>query len=110
MNNDIFNLLSAHLKQSIARTITLAEELGESTVSPAHMWLTLASERGSVATEILRKANVDADKILQKLRDDVPKKNTLLNLRRKKELPVRLSDDIISVLTKSFSIAAEYEH
>lgn len=112
MDNPIFDLLSEHLKQSIAKSIKIAEELGAATASPAHLWHTLASERGSVAAEILRKAGIDAKKILESLRAENMPSSTggMILLRRKKKTQVRLSDDMINLLAKSFTIAAEHNH
>ncbi|MBI5230392.1 MAG: ATP-dependent Clp protease ATP-binding subunit [Candidatus Magasanikbacteria bacterium] len=111
MANHTFDLLSEHLKQSIAQAVRLAEELGAPSASPAHLWHTLASERGSVAAEILLKANVDAKKILETLRAETThNSNALIILKRKKQASMRLSNEMITLLTKSFTIAAEYNH
>lgn len=111
MNNRIFDLLSEHLKQSITKAVRLAENLGVPTVSLAHLWYTLASERGSVATEILHKAQVEPKKILETLRaQSFPSSGGITLLRRKKKTPVSLSEGVITLLTKSFTIAAEHSH
>ncbi|KKU07799.1 MAG: Clp protease ClpX [Candidatus Magasanikbacteria bacterium GW2011_GWA2_45_39] len=111
MDNDIFDLLSEHLKQSISMSLKIAEEMGAPSASPAHLWYTLALERGSVASEILRKTGIDTKKILATLRAE----NSLGSggvsfLRRKMKKPIRLSDEMITLLTKSLIIAAEYHH
>lgn len=111
MNSDIFDLLSEHLKKSIALSLKIAGELGAPSVSPAHLWYSLASERGSVAAEILRKTGIDTKKILETLRAESSLDSGGVSfLRRKTKKSIYLSNEMINVLTRSCIIAAEHNH
>ena len=62
---------STHLKNAVAKSMTLATSFGHDQVYPAHLLLALSEEVGSIASELLKKNKLDTE-ILQKILTDKP--------------------------------------
>ncbi len=101
--------LSTHLKNSIARAISLAASLNEQEVLPIHLLIALAEEPGSVAAEILKKSKFNSQIVADSLRSRVKvpattSTNPIANL-----LP-ELNHKSKEVLEKAMLSAYEHEH
>ena len=66
---------STHLKNVIARAISLAHTNGTSQVQPYHLLVGLMEEPGSVAAEILKRANFPIDEVRQNAQKRTMEKN-----------------------------------
>lgn len=58
---------STHLKNTIARAISLAHSVNAPNVEPLHLFIALSEEPGSVAAEILKKAKLPIDQIKDRI-------------------------------------------
>jgi ATP-dependent Clp protease ATP-binding subunit ClpC len=63
--------LSNHVKNVISKSIVLATELKHKYIEPAHIFLCLSQEQGSIAKEILFKYNITNEAILDALESKV---------------------------------------
>ena len=63
-HNKLLDNFSAHLKNTIARAITIAEQMNHACVEPSHLLLSLSQEKGSIGYEILAKFQIDSDKLI----------------------------------------------
>jgi len=52
---------STHLRNAVAKSMTLATSFGHSHVSPIHLLLAMIEEAGSIAAEILKKHKAKLD-------------------------------------------------
>ena len=64
---------SAHLKNIIARSISMASSLNYDSVSPVHILHTITEETGSIAGEILYRTHLEPKNILKFLELNAPK-------------------------------------
>lgn len=62
---------SNHLKNVLARSITLASTMHHKHVEPVHMFLSISQENGSIAFEILQKNEILEKKIIECLEDKI---------------------------------------
>jgi len=62
---------STHLRNAVAKSMTLATSFGHSHVSPIHLLLAMMEETGSIAAEILKKHNLD-EAIINKILANKP--------------------------------------
>jgi len=69
--SSLLDNLSNHLKNVIAKSIALATGLDHEQVEPAHIFLALTEERGSMACEILQKNGIEEKKLLDALTEVV---------------------------------------
>ncbi|MEK7084352.1 MAG: Clp protease N-terminal domain-containing protein, partial [Patescibacteria group bacterium] len=68
MSYQFLDNLSSHLKDAIARSITLADSYGAEAVSPLHLFVALLEEEGSVGAHIIGKFDVPdemADRVIE---------------------------------------------
>jgi ATP-dependent Clp protease ATP-binding subunit ClpC len=72
MEPNILDNLSSHLKNAIAKSISLATSMQHMQVTPAHMLYCLLQEEGAIAAEILKKAGLKQIHIVPSL-DALPK-------------------------------------
>jgi len=59
---------SNHLKNVIARSISLAASLNHNEVNPLHILFVMAEEPGSIAAEILSRMKIEPKNILEYIR------------------------------------------
>jgi len=110
---NILDRFSAHLKDVLTRSMHLAAELKNPTVTPAHLFFAIYTQKGSVAGEILSRFKID-----QKIIEQV-----ILNLPTVKEIPATpgskqptqivltpFSPKAKAALEKAMFIAHENEH
>ena len=67
MHTDILDKFTAHLKNALAKSYSLAAELSSSGIHPEHLLLALLMQRGSMGGELLRQANLGAEELRQML-------------------------------------------
>lgn len=96
---------STHLKNVIARAISLAHNAGLDHVEPVHLFLGILEEPGSVAMEVLKKANFPVDDV----RRHAPKKLVERNADGRPVLP-DLSATASRIIEKSLLVAFERGH
>ncbi|MBN1585588.1 ATP-dependent Clp protease ATP-binding subunit [Candidatus Uhrbacteria bacterium] len=65
---DILDKFTQHLKDCLARSFSLAAEMGDPEINPEHLVLSLLLLRGSVGGELLRKANLSPEEVRRMLR------------------------------------------
>ncbi len=67
MNTDILDKFTGHLKDTLAKSYSLAAELSSSGIHPEHLMLALLMQRGSVGGEMLRQSNLSAEELRRML-------------------------------------------
>jgi ATP-dependent Clp protease ATP-binding subunit ClpC len=67
MHTDILDKFTAHLKNALAKSYSLATELSSSGIHPEHLLLALLTQRGSMGGELLRQSNLGAEELRQML-------------------------------------------
>ncbi|MBU1028774.1 ATP-dependent Clp protease ATP-binding subunit [Patescibacteria group bacterium] len=105
MNTDILDKFTAHLKNALAKSFSLAAELSSSNIHPEHLLLALLSQRGSMGGEILRQANLGSEALRQMLiavNQFTPSRNI--------SQPPRLSAESKRAIEKAVLIANKYDH
>lgn len=110
--NQILENFSTHLKNVIAKAISLAASLKHDHVAPAHMLLALAEEDGSVAAEILKKNEFDTKHCfdyLSTLRTITIDMKESMARSTVSTLP-ELNPDAKKVLEKAMLMAYEHSH
>ncbi len=99
---DLIDRMSSHLKASLKHAIVLATRQGYSIVYPEHLLLGLLSQRGSVATELLRKYQCNKRALTQ---------YALRHRKHKNLKPIpELSKESIQSVERSVMIGAQYGH
>src|SRR5512147_273089 len=63
MNAEILDKFSTHLKNALVRAYALAQELRQPSIEPEHLLHALASQKGSIASEVLTKLSLTAEDI-----------------------------------------------
>lgn len=97
--HDLYQKFTSHLKEALLRAHVLAKREKKEMVSPQHLFLSLASQHGSLAAEILHKKGV---------REDLP-----LSLSSLPDLePGELQLDLAAkeIIQRMVSLAFEYKH
>lgn len=107
--NPILDNLSTHLKNAIAKAISLATSLEHAHVHPAHMLLSLIQEEGSIASEILKKEGVTEAAIADVLNAIAPVSERGPGPIATALLP-ELDDTSKGMLEKSMLLAYEHGH
>ncbi|HBU27653.1 TPA: hypothetical protein DEB00_00875 [Candidatus Uhrbacteria bacterium] len=59
MNNDLVDKFTSHLRNVLTRALLLTIEVGSHAIAPEHLLWSVATEKGSVGAEMLRKAKLD---------------------------------------------------
>ncbi len=67
MHTDILDKFTAHLKNALAKSYSLAAELSSTGIHPEHLLLSLLMQRGSMGGELLRQSNLSAEELRQML-------------------------------------------
>ncbi len=99
---------SSHLKNTIARSISIAASLSHPRVKPVHILLALAEETGAVASEILFRLKLDTKIILKFLEE----KKIEPVVKEKKAITTtlpELSNETKKILERAMLIAYERE-
>lgn len=101
----ITNSFSTHLKQAFAKAYNFAVEFGHLELTSMHLLYGLAAQKGSLSSELLLKIDFPVDLLKQELirayhQPFVPQAPSSPSL----------SDELITVLTKSTRTAQLYEH
>ena len=110
---NILDRFSAHLRDVLARSIQLSADLTNPNVEPIHLFFCLATQKGSVATEILSRFKLDTKLIEQTIArlpfaKDADRVPTPTNLKPKVLTP--LSAGTKAALEKAMIIAQENGH
>lgn len=97
--HDMYHKFTSHLKEALVRAYFLAKKEQRAQISPQHLFLSLAHQRGSLASEILHKRGVKVNTVA---RED----------GRMDFNPSRLRLDQTSkeIVQKMVSLAFEYQH
>jgi ATP-dependent Clp protease ATP-binding subunit ClpC len=100
----VVKLFTTHLKQALARAMQFAAEFGHKQVAEEHLLYGLASEKGSISSEILDQASFPVDLLKQDLirRFHTP-------YFHEAAIP-DLSDNVVTLLTKSVRTAQLHQH
>jgi len=103
--NDIVEKFTSHLRSVIVRSLSLAEENRSSEVGVAHLFCSLATERGSLGAEILQKTKINLNEISKYFRNDK-------NLSPKKEpgAILEFGTEAKRILEKAVLAASLYDH
>ncbi len=106
MNTDILDKFTGHLKNVLAKSYSLAVELGSGDINPEHMLLALMHQKGSIGGEILRKANISAEELRRVLMME------MLHTGEKKtsDTVPKLSVDAKRAIEKAVLTANVHEH
>lgn len=75
---ELLDNLSTHLKNAIAKAISLATSLGHAKVMSGHILVGLLEEEGAISSEILKKAGLERDLILTLLRNTITEQDLLV--------------------------------
>lgn len=106
---EILDKFTGHLRDSLARAIAVATEVGATRVSPLHLLYALSLQKGSVAHEILSKNNV-----LSALLEPYVKSNKPAVSKDNAPAPTvtipELTPKAKRALEKAMLIASDYEH
>ncbi len=102
---------STHLKNVIAKSISVAANFQHGAVTPLHLLLAISQEHGSVGSEILKKINLTSTPILDEL-STIPKQPHQLQQSTKAAVATlpELSKEAKRALEKAMLLAYEYEH
>lgn len=96
------NKLSSNLKNTIAKSISLATSLGEVEVRPAHIMLVLSRQEGTIGFEIINELKIKQDTIKEVISHNKSSQEIT-------ELP-ELSQKSKKALEKAMLLAHEYNH
>ncbi len=106
---EILDKFTGHLRDSLARAIAVATEVGAAKVSPLHLLYSLSLQKGSVAHEILNK-----NKLLTKTLEPYVKSNKPAISKDNAPAPTATIPELSSkakvALEKAMLIASDYEH
>lgn len=107
MNHDIVDKFTSHLRNVLTRALLMAVETDGETIAPAHLLWSVATEKGSVGAEMLRKAALDPVVLGKHLGapEGVPTVKRLPS-----DLLPQLSEPSKRVIEKAVLTATMYEH
>ncbi len=109
---NILDRFSNHLREILVRSVRLAHELKNPAVEPIHLFFTLASEKGSVGSEIVNRFKVDP-KTLEQLILSLPTEDNA-DKRKNGDAALAaitpLSEFSKAVLEKAMLVSQEHKH
>ena len=107
MAGDVVDKFTSHLRNVLTRALMMTIEMNGDAIAPEHLLWSTATERGCVGAELLRKAQLDTNK----LRAHMGAPEVLAGTRRlpSEHLP-QLSEEAKRVIEKAVLIANMYEH
>lgn len=100
----IVNRFTTHLRQAVARAFEFAQEYGHEEVTAEHLLYGLATEKGSLSSELLQKSNFPVDLLKQEL---------IRRFQRPylgKQAVPKLHKQAVQILTKAVRTAQLHEH
>lgn len=110
---NIMNAFSTHVKQALTRAMCFVLEQDLKSIEPQHLLWAIGTQKGSIASEILKKGKLSASD----LRDIATKSNTKStkktrprSKRNKKQLEPQLHPQTRSVLEKAILTANHHTH
>src|SRR3990172_5255541 len=65
---DILDKFTSHLKNVLAKSYSLAVEMGSPSINPEHLLLSMLHQKGSIGGELLHNANISAEEARRVLR------------------------------------------
>ncbi len=113
MNLDIIDKFTTHLKNALTRALNLAKETQEPTILPLHLLWALATQKGSIGAEIIRKAKIPEAAILALFADrtaKLPLDKTNRANQTRREIRPKLGAEAKAVIEKAVLAANLYEH
>jgi ATP-dependent Clp protease ATP-binding subunit ClpC len=111
MPADILDKFTAHLKNVLAKSYSLAVEMGSPAINPEHLLLSLLHQKGSIGGELLRKANISAEGVRRMLRlaDELAAEQSVGSAGISDPVP-KLSADARRAVEKAVLTANTNEH
>lgn len=107
MQNDIVDKFTSHLRNVLTRALLLTIETNKDAIAPEHLLWSVATEKGCVGAEILRKADLDA----QALSVFLGAPNGISATKRlPSDVLPQLSEPSKRVIEKAVLTATLYEH
>ncbi len=114
MNTDIIDKFTTHLKNVLTRAQALVVETKEREITPLHLFWALATQKGSIAAEILRKAGVKegaADALFKNKNAKLPLQGAEgKNTKALANITPKLGDAAKRAIEKAVLAANLYEH
>lgn len=110
---DILDKFTKRLKNCLARSFSLAVEMGDPEINPEHLVLALLLTRGSVGGELLRKADLSPEEVRRMLRlaeDLATRADPDRARRRMPEAGPTLSDESKRAIEKAVLTANRHAH
>ncbi len=107
MPGDIVEKFSTHLKNVLTSALCSVVETGTDQITPEHLLLGIATEKGSVGAEILRKAGLKSDVLKEHI--GISSTSSDITLPKADALP-QLSEHAKRVIEKAVLTATVYEH
>ena len=104
-HSSIVKLFTTHLKQALARAMQFAAEFGHKQVTEEHLLYGLASEKGSISSELLDQASFPVDLLKQ----DLIRRYHTPYFHDAAAIP-DLSEKTVTLLTKAVRTAQLHEH
>ncbi len=101
----LLDQFSTHLKNTIAKSISLAQSMRHSAVTPLHLFLALTEEPGAVGGEILRRMDI-TDKVIIPFLES-PDIERIKIAEKNLHIPA-LNTDAKRILEKAMLLAYEY--
>lgn len=96
---DLYQKFTSHLKEALLRAYLLARRDQENEVAPEHLFMSLASQQGSLASELLHKRGI---------REEVSV--TFRELPNIDPIDLKLNLESKEIIQKMVSLAFEYQH
>lgn len=114
MHTDIIDKFTTHLKNVLTRALCLVVDTKEDTIFPLHLFWSLATQQGSIGTEILHKAGV-TDEMVGGLFENATAKLPLTAAGKQSQTKIeqvapKLSSAAKRAIEKSVLTANLYEH
>ncbi|MFH1291802.1 MAG: ATP-dependent Clp protease ATP-binding subunit [bacterium] len=110
---NIIERFSTHLREAMTRSITMATELNQPLVQPIHLLFTLCTLKGSVASEIASRLQIN-DEIIEQMIIKLPSETKKMPGRKKRQIAQAelssLSPSAKQALEKSIMYAHQRQH
>lgn len=102
---------STHLKNVIAKAISVSASFSHNEVTPLHLLLAITHERGSIGEQLLKRAGIESEKVLnelKKIRKILPE----MEARSRAAVATlpELNKDSKRILEKAMLTGYDYEH
>lgn len=98
---DMNTRFTEHVKNVLTKAYTFALQVSNESLEPIHLMAALASERGSVAADLMKKYGLDSETIREFfVEGNAPKDEILLDF----------SEEMKSLIEKAARVASKYKH